>query len=268
MIETQTNTATLPLLDEQDDRMLRARGELGFVHSHDNASAVDGPGFRYVVWLMGCLLRCKYCHNPDTWRSPPNGSRRLLEEVLADVDRYGDFLRSAGGGFTVSGGEPLVQAPFALRLLHGAKALGLHTALDTNGFLGARVADEDFADIDLVLLDIKGFGEEQHRHVTGAGNKPIVAFAERLAELGQPAWIRFVLVPGLTDEPDDLRQLAQFVAGLPNVQRLEVLPFHQMGEHKWQNLGVEYPLKGAPPATPAQADAARTLFRDAGCPVA
>ncbi|MEO0531473.1 MAG: pyruvate formate-lyase-activating protein [Planctomycetota bacterium] len=262
----------LPILDPVDhgdvgDRVLRTAGEIGYVHSHENASAVDGPGLRYVVWLVGCLLRCKYCHNPDTWKGPPNGTRQSPEDVLADVERYAPFLRSAGGGFTLSSGEPLLQAPFAMRLFRGAKRLGLHTALDTNGFLGGFLTDDDLAEIDLVLLDLKAFDAEQHRRVTGAGNKPILAFARRLAELGRPTWVRFVLVPGLTDVPDDLHQLAEFVAGLSNVERLEVLPFHQMGEPKWKQLGVDYPLKGVSAATDEQAEVTRDLFRVAGCPV-
>lgn len=241
--------------------------ELGYVHSHDNASAVDGPGLRYVVWLRGCHLRCQYCHNPDMLALPPHGGGSRSAEVLAGMAGYADFLCAAGGGFTVSGGEPLVQAPFALELLRGAREFGLHTALDTNGYLGEKLTDADLLDIDLVLLDLKAFGDAQHRRVTGVGNEAILAFAERLATLDRPAWIRFVLVPGLTDEPDDLRQLARFVAGLPNVQRLEVLPFHQMGAAKWDKLGMDYPLKGKPTATEQQAETTRKVFRAAGCPV-
>ncbi|WP_197529502.1 pyruvate formate-lyase-activating protein [Botrimarina mediterranea] len=246
---------------------VRARGSEGYVFSHDNASAVDGPGLRYVVWLMGCIMRCQYCHNPDSWQIQRDNQRHSVKNVLADVERYGTFLRAAGGGFTVSGGEPLVQAPFAMNLLRGARRLGLHTALDTNGYLGARLDNDELADIDLVLLDLKAFGEEHHRNVTGVSNRTVLEFARRLADLGRPAWVRFVLVPGLTDDEDDIRRLADFAARLTNVERLEVLPFHQMGRRKWRDLKLPYALEATPAATHDQAEATRTIFREAGCRV-
>ena len=226
---------------------------------------VDGPGFRYVVWLMGCHIRCQYCHNPDTWSLPPAGASQTPDDVLADVARFGDFLRASGGGFTVSGGEPLVQAPFAMRLIRGARRLGLHTALDTNGFLGDSLTVSDLAEIDLVLLDLKAFDDRHHHRVAGVSNRPILAFAERLASLGRPVWARFVLVPGLTDGVDDLRALADYIATLGNVERVEVLPFHQMGRNKWRGLGLNYPLAETPAAAPEQVAAAEAIFRDAGC---
>ncbi|MEO1497908.1 MAG: pyruvate formate-lyase-activating protein [Planctomycetota bacterium] len=258
----------IPPADQSEDRALRAEGSLGYVHSEENASAVDGPGLRYVVWLMGCHLRCQYCHNPDTWRLPPSGARSTADEVLRRVEKYKPFLATAGGGFTVSGGEPLVQAPFALQLLRGAKRLGLHTALDTNGYLGDSLSDGELAEIDLVLLDLKAFDAHQHRQVTGAGNEPILNFAKRLADLGRPAWVRYVLAPGLTDGTDDIARLAEFVATLANVERVEVLPFHQMGRNKWAELGLDYPLANTAAATTDEADRARDLFRRSGCAVA
>ncbi|MEM6855798.1 MAG: pyruvate formate-lyase-activating protein, partial [Planctomycetota bacterium] len=240
----------------------------GWVHSSENASTVDGPGFRYVVWLAGCHLRCQYCHNPDTW-AVNHGERRSVEAVVRDVARFAKFLRATSGGFTVSGGEPLVQAPFALDLMRRVKAeLDQHTALDTNGYLGARLSDEDLDAVDLMLLDLKAFDAEQHRRVTGFDNADILAFARRLAERGRPTWVRYVLVPGLTDGQDDIAALAEFVAPMANVERVEVLPFHQMGRGKWQELGEDYPLESTAPAIKEQADAARAIFRDAGCPVA
>jgi pyruvate formate lyase activating enzyme len=249
------------------DSLVRERGREGFVFSRDCASAVDGPGLRYVVWLRGCLMRCQYCHNPDAWQPPHADQRKSVEQVLADVQPYRDFLRAAGGGFTVSGGEPLVQAPFAMNLLRGARGLGLPTALDTNGYLGATLKDEDLADIDLVLLDLKAFDDELHRRVTGVTNGPVLEFARRLADLARPVWIRFVLVPGLTDDACDIRRLAMFAASLANVERLEVLPFHQMGRRKWRDLNLAYPLEATPASTHDQAEAARAVFREAGCVV-
>jgi pyruvate formate lyase activating enzyme len=228
---------------------------------------VDGPGFRYVVWLAGCHLRCQYCHNPDTW-AVNHGRRMTPDEVAADVGRFASFLNATRGGFTVSGGEPLVQAPFALELIRRVKAdHDLHTALDTNGYLGDRLTDADLDAVDLMLLDLKAFDPQQHRRVTGFDNREILAFARRLAERGRPTWARYVLVPGLTDGPEDIEQLAAFIAPMDNVQRVEVLPFHQMGRGKWRELGMNYPLIDTPAATPADAAAAVAIFRAAGCPV-
>ncbi|HMQ29865.1 MAG TPA: pyruvate formate-lyase-activating protein [Chloroflexaceae bacterium] len=211
----------------------------GYIHSFTTASAYDGPGLRTVVWTAGCQLRCQYCHNPDTWHLKC-GRRVSVADMVARVAQYGPFMRATGGGVTVSGGEPLVQAPFVMGLLRGCKELGLHTALDTNGALGERLGDEDLRAIDLVLLDIKSWDPATHRAVTGADVAPVLRFARRLAELGRPAWVRFVLVPGLTDDPANLAGLAGFVAGLGNVERVEVLPFHQMGRPKWAELGLDY----------------------------
>ncbi len=251
-----------------DHRETQTGGEFGHVHSHDTASGVDGPGLRYVIWLMGCFFRCQYCHNPDMLTLPSEDTGLRADAVLDAVAKYRGFLSAAGGGVTVSGGEPLVQAQFALNLLRGAKRMGLHTALDTNGHLGDRLRDEDLTTtIDLVLLDLKAYGQAQHRRVTGVGNRKVLAFAERLAALNRPAWVRFVLVPGLTDEPKDIQQLARFISGLTNVERLEILPFHQMGQHKWLRLGWNYPLKDVPAAGPDSVEAVRAEFQSAGCPV-
>jgi pyruvate formate lyase activating enzyme len=239
----------------------------GWIHSHENASTVDGPGFRYVVWLAGCHLRCQYCHNPDTWRLH-HGTRQSVADVVVDAQRFASFLRTTGGGFTVSGGEPLVQAEFAIALLRGVRELlDLHTALDTNGYLGDRLTDDDLEAVDLFLLDLKAFDPKHHRVVTGMDNAAILRFAQRLEEHGRPTWVRYVLVPGLTDGAEDIRRLADFVAPMNNVQRVEVLPFHQLGRNKWHELGMAYPLENTAATTVEQADAARQLFRDAGCTV-
>lgn len=177
----------LPVLRPGGGAAPAGQASAGWVHSQETTSAVDGPGFRYVVWLAGCHLRCQYCHNPDTW--PLNqGTHCAPEAVIDNAARYAAFLRASGGGITVTGGEPLVQAPFAMQLLRRAKAeLGLHTALDTNGFLGSRLSDEDLRQIDLVILDLKAFHGDQHVRVTGRDNADILAFARRLSDLDRPA---------------------------------------------------------------------------------
>lgn len=239
---------------------------MGFVHSIEVGSFVDGPGMRFVVFLAGCPLRCQYCHNPDAWACHAE-QQTAASDVLARIERSATFLRSGGGGVTVSGGEPLAQAEFAHEILRGAKELGLHTALDTSGYLGDRLTDEMMGDIDLVLLDIKSFNEGAYRELTGVELEPTLTFAERLSAKCKPMWIRFVLVPGLTDDPGDIASLARFVSRLSNVERLEVLPFHQMAQHKWEELELPYQLKDTPPPTPAQMEHVVSLFEAEGLPV-
>jgi len=246
---------------------LRSAATTGFLHSVETGAAVDGPGVRFVFFLTGCMFRCLYCHNPDTWKLK-NGRQVSLDEAIAEVAPYKGFLKIAGG-VTVSGGEPLVQAAFAGALLARVKSeLGLHTALDTQGFLHANLDDQWFDPVDLVLLDIKHSDPERYQQITGRPLQPTLDFARRLVDLGKPMWIRYVLVPGLTDGAADILKLADFLAGLgPLVQRVEVLPFHQMGSYKWQSLGLEYRLAETPTPTPEQAAAARGLFASRGLAV-
>jgi len=233
---------------------------VGRVHSVESGGMIDGPGVRYVVFLSGCPLRCLYCHNPDT-ASPLNGESRTAESVVNDIRHQRNFLQ----GVTISGGEPLAQADFCKAILRGVRALGLHTAIDTAGHLGDQVDDELLALTDLWLLDIKSSDPATHLHATGVDREPARAFARRLAAAGRPMWIRFVLVPGLTDAPDNVAGVAEFAASLgPAVERVEVLPFHQMGRHKWDALGRVYQLADTPPASPEQAEAARDIFRQHG----
>jgi len=235
----------------------------GRLHSWDLSVGVDGPGTRFVAFTAGCPLRCLYCANPDTWRMR-TGTPTTSGEVLANVARYRRFIAVAGGGFTVSGGEPLLQPAFTGALLAGAQDLGLHTALDTSGFLGARADDDLLAVTDLVLLDIKSWDGALYRRLTGRALHPTLAFARRLAARGTPVRVRFVLVPGLTDEPDNVCGVARFAAGLGNVERVDVLPFHRLGAAKYGELGMRFPLAHVDP--PAEDLVARVVreFRDAG----
>lgn len=239
-------------------------GELwGYIHSEQTGSALDGPGLRTVLWLSGCELRCQYCHNPDTWDLYA-GRRLRLNEAVAEVMKYERFMRSAGGGVTISGGEPLVQHAFCAALLSRLHALGIHTALDTNGMLGERLSDVELESIDLVILDLKSWEPRTHRSLTGHDPAAAFAFARRLAARDRPAWVRFVLVPGVTDHPDNVGGLARFCAGLGNLERLEVLPFHQLGRYKWRALGLPYLLEDVQPPDAAALEAARQAFRDEG----
>ena len=214
---------------------------VGNVHSTLTGGAVDGPGMRFVLFMSGCMMRCLYCHNPDSW-DRQGGTRCTVDEVLAEIGKYSIFLKAAGG-LTVSGGEPLLQPEFVHEVLRRCKEeYGLHTALDTNGLLAYRLPDEWFDVVDLVLLDIKQIDPAKYARLTSAPNQPVLEFAQRLARMGKPTWVRYVLVPGYTDDVDDVDKLAEFVATLKNVERVEVLPFHQMGAYKWQQLGLRYEL--------------------------
>lgn len=241
--------------------------DFGFIHSEQTGSALDGPGLRTVVWLTGCGFRCLYCHNPDTWKLHA-GRRVHVDELVAEISKYTSFMARTRGGVTISGGEPLVQHGFCMNVLRRLHALGVHTALDTNGFLGDRLSDEDLQKIDLVLLDLKSWDDKVHLHVTGQHRDPVFRFARRLRDLGRPAWVRFVLVPGLTDGPDNVAGLARFCGELTNVERVEVLPFHQLGRFKWHELGQEYALEGVEPPSAASVAAVRDAFRQHGlyCP--
>jgi pyruvate formate lyase activating enzyme len=242
------------------------RGEFGWIHSYETGSTVDGPGVRVTVFMSGCLLRCLYCHNPDTWHLK-DGTRVSFERAEQALAAYAAPLRSLGGGLTISGGEPLVQRHFTHRLFASAKRMGIHTALDTSGFLGAR-ADDDYLDsVDLVLLDIKSWDPATYLRAVGQEIRPTLDFAERLASLGKPAWVRFVLVPGLTDAFDNVEGVARFVAPMRNVELVEVLPFHQMGAFKWKTMGLTYELSDTPSPSPELVARVHAQFRDAGCRV-
>ena len=238
-------------------------GHLGFMHSFTTGSTVDGPGVRIVGWTAGCQWRCLYCHNPDTWNLM-NGMPVTAERAVLALRKYSYGLKLMSGGFTLSGGEPLLQDRFAVRLFTAAKAMGIHTAVETNGFLGERLSDEELEKIDLVLLGIKTWGAEKHRQLTGKDIGPTLDFARRLAARRRPMWIRFVLVPGLTDDADDVAQMARFIAGLGNAERVEVLPFHQMGRFKWNNLGLDYSLDDVKPPSRELIESTCELFRAEG----
>jgi len=238
-------------------------GDMGFLHSFTTGSTVDGPGVRLVAWTAGCQLRCLYCHNPDTW-SMINGIPVTLDRATETLGKYRHGLKMMSGGFTLSGGEPLMQDRFAVRLFSAAKAMGIHTALDTNGFLGERLTDEELDNVDLVLLDIKSWDPERHHKLTGKDVAPTLDFARRLAARNRPIWLRFVLVPGLTDDAGDIAHIAKFAAGLGNVQRVDVLPFHQMGKFKWKELELNYTLENTEPAPDELVERTCAQFRAEG----
>lgn len=235
----------------------------GRIHSWDLSTGVDGPGTRFVLFFSGCPLRCLYCANPDTWHMR-DGKETTVDEVMAQIEKYRAFVTTAGGGVTLTGGEPLLQPAFAGAVLRRCKEAGLHTALDTSGFLGARATGELLADTDLVLLDIKSFDVPAYRALTGGELTPTLNFATRLDRLGVPMWIRYVLVPGWTDAPEPVDGLARFVAGLDSVDRVDVLPFHRLGATKYADLGIPFPLRDTPTPTQDAVDRVRKQFRAYG----
>jgi len=223
----------------------------GYIHSIESLGTVDGPGIRHVIFTQGCQLRCLYCHNPDSLQLK-KGRRVASGKLLDEIQASSTFLRSAKGGVTISGGEPLVQPKFVASLFRGCKEMKLHTALDTNGYLGPQASDAMLEDIDLVLLDIKSYDPAIYRRVSGGFElQPTLDFARRLEALGRKMWIRFVLVPGLTDDPANVEGLADFAASLKMVERVEIAPFHKLGEFKWKELRMDYQLGDTePPSAP------------------
>ena len=236
----------------------------GWVHSYETGSTVDGPGIRITLFMSGCLLRCQYCHNPDTWHLK-DGTRVELAQAIRRLAEFAPMLRAMEGGLTISGGEPLVQIGFTRGMLAAAKRMGLHTAIETSGFLGARADDDYLANLDMVILDIKSGDPETYLRLTGKELDPTLRFAERLNAMDKRVWVRFVLAPGVTDAPDNIEKVACFVAPMKNVEWVEVLPFHQMGAFKWKALGIDYKLADTPSPTPQQVEAAIEIFRKAGC---
>jgi pyruvate formate lyase activating enzyme len=251
--------------DAPDEEAIKDEaGSFGYCHSYETSSRYDGPGLRLVLFVSGCLLRCTYCHNPDTWHLK-DGTYVSVDHVLRRIGDFAPSIQALGGGLTVSGGEPMVQLAFTQRIFAGAKKLGLHTAIQTSGFLGDRADENYLSEIDLVLLDIKSSDPETYRRTTGRDLAPTLRFAERLASLSKPVWIRFTLVPGETDDPANVDGIARFVAPMKNVQWVEVQPFHQMGSFKWKAMGLEYKLENTQPPSRDLVNRVIEQFRAAGC---
>lgn len=254
-------------LERSAQLKLMREGQLGSVHSWELVTAVDGPGTRMTIFMNGCPLRCLYCHNPDTFNMK-DGKPVLAADLIKKIKRMRKVFKATGGGITISGGEVLMQRPFAENILMSAKSLGIHTCIDTSGFLGAHASDEFLDNVDLVLLDVKSGSEEVYRELTGRALQPTIDFGDRLSALGKKIWIRFVLVPGYTDDPDNIEKVADIVCRWRNVvERVEVLPFHQMGTDKWESLGYDYKLKDVHPPSKGAAEAARDIFRARGLTV-
>ena len=233
----------------------------GNIHSLESCGTVDGPGIRFVVFMQGCPMRCQYCHNPDSWTTDLN-KKMSVDEILEKYEGVKEFLRN--GGLTVTGGEPLMQIDFVTELFKKAKEKQIHTALDTSGILFSRNNTEKIDELlkytDLVMLDIKHIDDEEHKKLTGCSNKNIFDFAKYLSEKDIPMWIRHVVVPQITYNEKYLTQLGEFLATLKNIKALDVLPYHDMAIPKYENLGIDYPLKGIPPLNKDEALKARDII--------
>lgn len=238
-------------------------GRSGRIHSIETCGTVDGPGIRFVIFTQGCLLRCQYCHNPDT-RDPDGGVQVTVDELMREIEKYRTYMASSGGGVTISGGEPLLQPEFVREIFRRCQAVGIHTALDTSGFPDFERSKPVLDHTDLVLLDIKSFDFETYHRVTHVAIEPTLHFAKHLSEIHKPMWIRFVLVPGLTDAPDNVAGVAKFASGLSSVERVDVLPFHQMAAYKWEMMGYDYALKETPTPTDKQVQRAIDIFAQYG----
>ena len=251
-------------MDRRDRINALKSGDIGFVHSWDINTSVDGPGTRMTVFMSGCPLRCQYCQNPDTWKMR-DGKPVYLEAMIKKIDRYADLFKATGGGITFSGGESMMQPAFVSRVFRASKEMGVHTCLDTSGFLNRNYTDEMIDDIDLCLLDVKSGDEETYRIVTGGVLQPTIDFGQRLAKAGKKIWIRFVLVPDLTSAEENVENVAKICETFGDaVEHIDVLPFHQLGRPKWHELRIPYPLEDQKGPSAAMKQRVMDQFRSHG----
>lgn len=232
----------------------------GKIHSIETFGTVDGPGIRYVIFLQGCHLRCKYCHNRDTWDTTI-GTPKKVSELVQDIQKYSDYIKFSKGGVTVTGGEPLLQPKFLIALFTELKKLGYHTALDTSGMFPLTPEVKQVLSLtDLVLLDIKHIDDKKCKDLVGFSNKLELEFANYLSENGIKMWIRQVIIPGITDDENDLIRLKEFLQTLKTVEKIELNPYHTLGVYKWEDLGLEYPLKGVRQANTEDIERAKRIL--------
>lgn len=215
---------------------------IGKVHSIETCGTVDGPGIRFLIFTQGCPMRCQYCHNPDTWK-PNDGQDMDSNQLFEEIKKYKSYMTFSKGGVTITGGEPLMQPDFVLDLFKKCKSENIHTALDTSGYVNLDTVKEVLKYTDLVLLDIKSINPSIFKSLTSVEIDPTLKLAQYLQSQNIPMWIRHVVVPGLTDSLDDLSNLAKFLSDFTNIEKIEILPFHKMGEYKWETLRYEYELK-------------------------
>ena len=236
----------------------------GKIHSIETFGAVDGPGIRYVIFVQGCPLRCLFCHNPDSWNLK-DGKTVCSEDLVKKILEYKNFIQK--GGVTISGGEPLFQPEFVSDILDLCRKNNLHTALDTAGSVPIEISKPVIDKADMLLLDIKALGNEMCRTITGLSNKNTLDTLNYTREVNKPIWIRHVLLPGYSFTADQLEELAEFLTAYPNIEKVELLPFHKMGEYKWEELGLPYKLYDAQPPSSEEYEKAVEIFRKHNLPV-
>lgn len=239
---------------------------VGKLHSFESCGTVDGPGIRFIVFTQGCPLRCKYCHNPDTWKLENAKYERSVDFTMNEIIKYKPFFRN-GGGLTITGGEPFVQMEYIKELLKRGKKEGIHTAIDTSGYIFNEGVKEVLKYTDLVLLDIKSIDAKIYKELTSVELENTLKFARYLSDIKKPVWIRHVIVPGITDKKENLERLADYILTLNNVEKVELLPFHQLGVHKWEEMNLEYKLKDVSEATPMVLEEAKEIFINKGLTV-
>ncbi len=255
--------SAVPQMSREEHLEAMRSGHMGSFHSWELVTAVDGPGTRATFFLSGCPLRCLYCHNPDTFKMR-EGTPVMADDLLERINRYRTIFNATGGGVTLSGGEALMQAAFVERIFVGCHERNIHTCLDTSGFLGAHASDTLLDNTDLVLLDIKAGDPHIYQRLTSRPLEPTITFGHRLAQASIPVWVRFVHVPSLTDDKDNISKIIDIISPWDNIERVEVLPFHKMGEDKWKKLGYAYELSDIPAPSKDEVEASRDLFREAG----
>ncbi|MBS4534592.1 pyruvate formate lyase-activating protein [Clostridium sp. D2Q-14] len=233
----------------------------GNIHSIETCGTVDGPGIRFVIFTQGCPLRCQYCHNPDTWKTN-EGNRITVDELIAKIKKYKSYMKFSAGGVTLTGGEPLLQPEFAKELFKKCKEENIHTTIDTSGFISLEKITDVLEYTDLVLLDIKSFNPTLYKDLTGVSNNPTIKLAKYLSDINKLTWIRHVIVPNLTDKEEDLIALAEFLSSLNNIEKVELLPFHKMGEYKWEELGYKYKLKNTSTPSEETMEMAVKIFKE------
>lgn len=238
----------------------------GRIHSFESFGTKDGPGIRFVFFLQGCPLRCLYCHNPDTWSMKNTTHELSSAEAFSEVQKVKNFIRT--GGITVSGGEPLLQPEFVLELFRLSKQEGIHTAVDTSGFILNDKVKSVLELTDLVLLDIKHIHSTKYKELTAKPLEPTLDFFDYLSSINKPVWLRYVLVPGFTNAEEDLDNWAKYVSQYSAIiERVDILPFHQMGIHKWEEIGEDYKLKEVKPPTREEIEISENIFKKYNLPV-
>lgn len=243
--------------------MVKYMSKKGRIHSLESCGTVDGPGVRFVVFMQGCVLRCQYCHNPDTWDTR-KGMEYTPEQLMSEIKKYKSYMKFSGGGVTFTGGEPLLQSEFILEVAKLCKQEEISVALDTSGFIFNDVVKEILEYADIVLLDIKNYNPVVYREVTGVSLEPTLKFLDYLREKNINTWVRYVLVPGLTDNIDDIKELSKYLKEYPNVSKIELLGFHKMGEYKWKSLGLDYKLANTKEPEREVLKQVKSIFEESG----